>query len=59
MAVTLLGAALVGLTSCTEAETQETVEPVVRHVIESFLEPVTVSDVDGEEQDTQGTEGEQ
>lgn len=38
----LLVAALVGLTSCTEAEKNEAVKPVVRHVIESLLEPVTV-----------------
>lgn len=42
MAAMLLGAVLVGLTACTETEKHEVVEPVVRHVIESFLEPVTV-----------------
>lgn len=43
-AAMLLGAALVGLTGCTEAEKNEAVEPVVRHVIESFLEPITVDE---------------
>lgn len=52
VAAMLLGAALVGLTGCTEAEKNEAVEPVVRHVIESFLEPITVDDAGGEEQDT-------
>lgn len=51
-AAMLLGAALVGLAGCTEAEKQEAVEPVVRHVIESFLKPITVGDAGGEEQDT-------
>lgn len=46
-AAMLLGAALVGLTGCTEAEKNEAVEPVVRHVIESFLEPITVDDAGG------------
>ena len=40
----LLGAALVGLTSCTETEKQEAVEPVVREVVESLLAPMTVDD---------------
>lgn len=44
-AAMLLGAAALGLAGCTEAEKQEAVEPVVRHVIESFLEPITVDDV--------------
>lgn len=43
-AAMLLGAALVGLTGCTETERNEAVEPVVRHVIESFLEPITVDE---------------
>lgn len=51
-AAMLLGTALVGLTACTETEKQEAVEPVVRHVVESFLEPITVGDAGGEEQDT-------
>lgn len=42
VAAMLLGAALVGLTGCTEAEKEAAVEPVVRHVVESFLEPITV-----------------
>lgn len=52
VAAMLLGAALVGLTGCTETERHEAVVPVVRHVIESFLEPVTVDDAGEEEQDT-------
>lgn len=47
-ATLLLGAATLGLAGCTETEKQEAVEPVVRHVIESFLGPVTVDDT-GEE----------
>lgn len=47
-AALLLGTALVGLTACTETEKHEAVEPVVRHVIESFLEPITVES-DGRE----------
>lgn len=42
MAAMLLGAVLVGLTACTETEKHEAVEPVVQHVIESFLEPIIV-----------------
>lgn len=40
MALTLLGAALTGLTGCTDAEKEEAVRPVVQEVMESLLNPL-------------------
>lgn len=44
MALTLLGAALIGLTGCTDAEKEEAVRPVVQEVMESLLSPLVDDD---------------
>lgn len=45
-AALLLGAAALGLAGCTETEKHDAVEPVVREVVESLLEPVTADTTD-------------
>ncbi|WP_299304468.1 hypothetical protein [uncultured Brachybacterium sp.] len=44
----LLGVALLGLTSCTDAEKEEAVRPVVQEVMESLLSPLVDDDVQSE-----------
>lgn len=48
MVPVLLGAALLGLTGCTDTEKEEAVRPVVQEVMESLLNPLVDVDVHSE-----------
>lgn len=48
MVLALLGATLLGLTGCTDAEKEEAVRPVVQEVMEALLSPLVDDDVQSE-----------